>query len=108
MTTFTGSSTITLTGASRANYEFTLYPWPTSFRAVCAVYAIFAKRVDGHHVLYIGQTGNCAERFEDHHKAWCFRSNGVTHIGLLIENSEQRRLAIEADLIASYNPPCNG
>jgi hypothetical protein len=108
MTTSTGSSTITLTGASRANYQFTLYTWPTPFSAVCAVYAIFAKRIDGYHVLYIGQTGNCAERFEDHHKASCIRRNGVTHIGLLVENSEQRRLAIELDLIRNYNPPCNG
>jgi hypothetical protein len=47
------------------------------------------------------------ERFEDSPKASYFRSICVTHIGLLIENSEQHRLAIEKELIASYNAPCS-
>jgi hypothetical protein len=32
----------------------------------------------------------------------------VTHIGLMIENAENKRLTIEDDLIKNYNPPCNG
>lgn len=109
MATTAASSTVTLTGASGTNYQFTLYPWGTVFKPVCAVYAMLKLATDGtYYVQYVGQTGDCSERFDFHHKESCFRSHGVTHIGLLIENSEQRRFAIETDLVRAYNPPCNG
>jgi len=109
MPTSTGSSTLSLTGASGAQYEFELYSWGTEFKAVCAVYSISADQRNGYHtMIYIGQTGDCSTRFDAHHKAGCFNRRGATHIGILVENSERSRLAIEADLIAAYNPPCNG
>jgi hypothetical protein len=109
MTAPSNNPSITLRGASGANYPFIVYRWGTQFNPVCAVYGILALRNDGlYHVVYIGQTGNCNERFDAHHKAFCFTRNGATHIGLLLETSEPRRLAIETDLVRGYNPPCNG
>ena len=109
MTLPAASSTIALAGASGASYPFSLFQWGTTFRPVCAVYAVFTRGFNGRYtVLYVGQTGDCSVRFDDHHKVWCFRASGATHIGLMVENSERSRLLIESDLIAGYRPPCNG
>lgn len=99
---------ITLRGVSGVTYRFTLYPLTTEFRSVCAVYVIVSLRADGYHVVYIGQTEDCSARFDIHHKAFCFARHGSTHIGLMLEDAEPRRLAIEADLVRNYDPPCNG
>jgi hypothetical protein len=99
---------LTLYGASGTPYTFTLYPYGTTFTKECVVYAIVAAMANGYLVSYVGQTGDCSERFDAHHKEACFRRNGATHIGLLVERTERRRLTIEADLIAKHRPSCNG
>ena len=102
----------TLTGKSGKKYKFLVYALGTEFKPVGAVYAI-TKRVPNraggsHTVIYIGQTADLSERFDDHHKATCFTRNGANCIGVHQEASEARRLAIEKDLIDAYDPPCNG
>lgn len=100
---------VTATGASGTVYEFEVHSWGTQLRAIGGVYLVLKKPPAGsYNVLYVGQTGNLSERFDNHHKESSFSRNGRTHIGARVENSEQRRLAIEADLIQSYSPPCNG
>lgn len=101
--------TITATGKSGKKYEFRVYPWGTSFKALGGVYLVLKRKPDGSYdVIYVGQTGDLSERFEDHHKQGCFNRNGKTHIAVRVEAVERTRLAIEADLIVNYNPPCNG
>ena len=102
------TSTITLKGRSGASYVFELYEWGTSFRPVAGVYAVLRRDTDGFAVIYVGQTGDLSERFDDHHKAWCFDRERKTHIGVRLDSSEQSRLATEADLVANYRLPCNG
>ena len=86
---------ITFKGASGKTYEFTIYSWGTTFKAVAAVYVItkrYKKSSDDgytHTVLYVGETSDLSKRFDDHHKADC------------------TRLEIEDDLIKSYDPTCN-
>lgn len=100
--------TITLQGKSGNSYEFTVHSWGTEFKPIGGVYSVLKRRTDGRYdVIYIGQTGNLAERFDDHHKTWCFTNHAKSHIGVQVEPSEKRRLAIEQDLIANYRPPCN-
>jgi hypothetical protein len=48
-----------------------------------------------------------SERFDNHHQSACFTRNGKTHIAVRGEGSEQRRLAIETDLIRNYQTSCN-
>ena len=110
MTTSTSnSSTIIMQGRSGATYEFTVYPWGTPFKPLGGVYSVLRARTDGRYdVIYVGQTGDLSERFDDHHKAGCFSRERARRIGVHVESEEQRRLAIESDLIANYNPPCNG
>lgn len=104
----TKQTTVTLTGASGRKYNFDVYPWGTSFNPVGAVYCVLRRTPEGNFtILYIGQTGDLSERFDDHHKQRCFDRNGKTHIGVCAEPSEVNRLAIETDLVRKYNPACN-
>ena len=58
-------------------------------------------------ILYVGQTGDLSQRFDDHHKLRCFNRNAKTHIGVRGENVEQAHLAIERDLLSNYKTVCN-
>ena len=108
----TDSATIEFTGASGKNYTFQIYDFQTNFNAVPAVYVVTRRQkengVYSHTVLYVGQTDNLFERFENHHKANCFRNNYANAICVRVEYNEQVRLNIESDLIRKYRPPCNG
>jgi hypothetical protein len=103
---------LVLTGKSGTKYTFEMYPLDTSFRVVGGVYIITKRTVvsagGSHSLIYVGHTGNLSERFDDHHKADCFKRHGANCIGVLLEENEQRRLAIEADLLKAYDWPCNG
>src|SRR5262245_66267554 len=100
--------TLTFVGRSGAKYLFHVYPWGTEFKAVGGVYSILRHDADGYAVIYVGQTRDLSERFDDHHKEECFSRNRKTHLAAMVEESERQRLMIEQDLIASYNPSCNG
>jgi len=104
--------TMTLTGKSGKQYSFEVYPWGTTFSAVGAVYYISKRtpKVDGgadHAKIYIGQTNDLSERFDNHHKADCFTKHGANAISVHRDDNEDSRLAKESDLIADHNPPCN-
>jgi len=101
-------TTITLVGRSGAKYQLYVYPWGAALKAVGGVYSVLRQDADGYAVIYVGQTGDLSERFDNHHKTDCFSRHRKTHIAAMVEESERQRLAIEQDLIASYNPPCNG
>lgn len=98
------STKTTATGASGTTYHLDVFPLGTPFRALGGVYIV----CNGHTALYIGQTGNLAERFEDHHKSFCWRSHGANNMAVMVVSSEPHRLAIERDLIQSLQPSCNG
>jgi hypothetical protein len=104
---------LTLTGASGASYTFQIFPWNTTFNPVAAVYVV-TKRLPAengdfrHDVLYVGETGSLSERFASHHKADAMERRQANCINVLQERNAEVRLRIEADLIASHNPPCNG
>ena len=102
-----------LTGASRRKYAFYVYAVGTEFKPVGGVYAMtraIPNTTGGsnHSILYVGQTGDLSERFDNHHKQECFTRRGANRHCAMVEENEQARLAIEQDLIAAYNPPCNG
>ena len=74
---------------------------------------VVAKRVKNNEgkfnqtILYVGETENLKERFDDHHKNDCFSENGANCIDLLIESDEKERLKIEKDIKAKWKPKCN-
>lgn len=99
---------VTVKGLSGTQYDFDVYPWGTEFKPTGGLYLVLKKQPDGRYaILYIGQTGNLSERFDNHHQSACFTRNGKTHIAVRGEGSEQRRLAIETDLIRNYQTSCN-
>ncbi len=104
----TAVSTVTASGSSGAQYSFEVYPWDTSFNAVGAVYLVLRKGNPSFDLLYVGQTDDLSSRFDNHHKQPYFDRKGRTHIAVLVESSEARRLRIESDLIAKHQPSCNG
>jgi hypothetical protein len=107
MATSTGS-TVVLQGRSGATYQFWVYPWGESFKSAAGLYAVLRDDGTSWVVLYVGQTGDLSVRFDNHHRLGDFHRYRKTHIAARIEESEQRRLMIEADLCAFYTPPCNG
>jgi hypothetical protein len=98
---------ITVAGQSGTKYDFEVFPWGTSFNPVGGLYLVLKKQTGNYNILYIGQTANLSERFDNHHQAQCFNRNGKTHVAVLGEGSEQRRFAIETDLIHNYKTSCN-
>ena len=97
-------------GKSGTVYQYEIYPIGHVFPAVAGNY-IFAKEAapGWWSSIYIGQTADLSERFDGHHKMPCIRAHGATHVHAHGNNGgEQARRAEEADLIANYNPPCNG
>lgn len=101
-------TTVTLTGKSGNTYDFDVYPWGTSFKSLGAVYIVLKKTSNGKFdLIYVGETGDLSTRFDSHHKQACFDRNGKTHIGFHVESGGQKRLTIEADLLANYSTSCN-
>jgi hypothetical protein len=98
---------VTVKGASGRAYEFMVYPWGQKFNPVGGEYLVLKRQIGNYGILYIGQTGDLSERFDDHHKQGCFDRNAKTHIGVRVENSEAGRLAIESDLLGNYKTVCN-
>ena len=74
------------------------------FKAASGVYVILKQQL----ALYVGQTGDFSSRFRDHHKEAAWTRQGADRMAVLGVSTERERLAIEADLIKAYNPPCNG
>lgn len=99
---------LTLAGKSGTKYQFEVYTSNVTFNSVGAVYVV-TKRTDGvtHSFIYVGETGDLAERHGNHHKQSCFDKKGITHICVHLDSSEKSRKAKEADLLAAYKFPCN-
>jgi len=97
-------------GISGVEYDYYIYDIESNFKYSPGNY-IFAKEVGpGTWLpLYIGQTGDLSERFEDHHKIDCVLINGATHLHVhLSSTSEEIRREEEKDLIDRWRPFCQG
>jgi hypothetical protein len=102
----------TVTGKSGEKYKFEVYPKDSSWNEVAAVYLVTKRTIkpDGvgsHAHIYVGPTDNLKERFASHHKENCFTTREANCGCVLQVSSEQARLAIEADILAGDNWPCN-
>lgn len=110
MTTTTTATKMTWYGKSGVAYEYHIYPFGTSFREAPGNY-IFAMKSKPNtwRPIYVGETSNLAERFDNHHKMPCIKRNGATHIHVRINrNGEVGRRMEEKDLMSKYGPVCNG
>lgn len=103
------TQTIDWEGTSGKSYRYWIHPIGNQFKAEPGNY-IFAKEDSPGrwHPVYIGQTSNLDERFDQHHKMDCIRNHGATHIHAHLNSIETARLAEERDLISRFDPECNG
>ena len=106
------TSTQVWTGNSGKTYTYEVYPINGPFPSAPGNY-IFAKENPSTWIpLYIGQSGDLRDRLTpitSHEKYPCAKARGITHVHVHVNyGGEQARLAEERDLIARWNPPCNG
>jgi hypothetical protein len=104
------TETINWPGESGKTYKYWIYEIDTSFDDVPANY-VFAKETKPgtFKPVYIGQTSDLSERFDNHHKTPCIRRAAATHIHAhKSSTSEASRKAEENDLIQKWLPSCNG
>ena len=110
MTTATATRTIRWSGLSGRQYEYRIYPLGANFKAVPGSY-IFAKETSQgrHRPIYIGETEDLSERFDNHHKMPCIRLQGATHIHVhQNDGGVAARRMEEDDLVNKWSPSCNG
>lgn len=99
---------VSVRGVTGNSYQFQVFEWGTRFKSISAVYVIIRQKLSGHYaILYTGQTSDLSNRFDAHNKQACFDRHCKTHIGVMPESSEAKRLAVEADIIAAHHPVCN-
>ena len=101
--------TIHWEGKSGTKYKYWIYKIGTTFTAAPGNY-VFAKETKPgtFEPIYIGETGDPSERFDNHHKMPCIRKYGATHIHVHTNaGGEAARKTEEADLVQKQNPPCN-
>jgi excinuclease UvrABC nuclease subunit len=103
---------VTFHGKSGQGYVFEVYPVDTDFNDVAAVYAVTRRYKDtrggySHEIIYVGETKDLSERFDEHHKANCFIRHNANCICTHLDDKEAPRLTKENDLIKKHNPPCN-
>ena len=104
---------VTLTGLSGNKYQYEAYDVNSTWNPVPGNY-VFAALIkptiltERWEPIYIGETGNFANRLPSHEKWVEARLKGATHI-LAHVNREgiEARQAEERDLVRAYNPPLN-
>ena len=73
--------TINWPGKSGAEYKYWIYPIDTTHRKIAGNYVFAEKMRSGKfRAIYIGETGDMSERFDNHHKMPCITKQGATHI----------------------------
>ena len=96
-------------GKSGKKYQYVIHDLNTNFRPISANYIIAKKTLpDAWKPIYIGESGNLNECFQNHEKWSCITKNGATHI-LVHETSPDpdERHEEESDLLAKIKTSCN-
>lgn len=105
---------ITLSGKSGEKYLFQAWSLETRFKPLAAVYLVTKRaRSTGtynrasHDSIYIGQTANLADPFSTHARFECFAKHGANCVCIHPLESEERRIAVENDLLEAHTTYCN-
>jgi hypothetical protein len=105
---------VTFTGKSGAKYRFQTWLLETRFKPLAAVYFVTRRAQDSHtyhrashDIIYIGQTANLSDPFATESQFDCFRKHGANCICIHLIESEERRIAVEEDLLALHPTHCN-
>ena len=80
-----------------------------SMKSEAGNYMFVKEASNGWIPVYIGETGDLDERLTNHPELPCVGRNGGSHLmAHTTAGGQATRRAEEADLIAHWNPPCNG
>lgn len=112
------NKTVTLKGTSGREYVFELYSFDKyddvkgAFTEVPALYLFGKLNADQSFFdyIYLGETSNLHERYDNHMKEDCIKHHGANGIGIYaLEEfrNEAKRKAAEKDLLDAINFPCN-
>jgi hypothetical protein len=97
------------TGQSGQKYRYTVYMYGTVFGPGPANFIYASETRPGQYqALYVGQTDDLSEPFEDPVAIECLRQGRATHIH--VRHSDARaelRRAERSELISALRPPCN-
>ena len=103
---------LSLLGDSDEEYAFDVYLHNTEFKDQPAVYCYTNRyQKDGkwkHKVVYIGHTDDLSTEFYEHPHHDCLQKHSANCIGIHMQDAEKERIAIHHDLVAQYDPSCNG
>lgn len=99
-------------GQSGEVYRFKVYPLGTRLRKRGGLYVITSRfRNAGggyrHVPLYVGQSKDLSQPFEQHPSAEKTPHHGGNCICIQLDASEESRLAKQQDLVATFHPLCN-
>lgn len=104
----------TFTGKSGEKYRFQAWSLETRFKPIAAVYFVTKRAQDSstyrrcsHDGIYIGQTASLADPLGTESQFDCFRKHGANCVCICPIASEERRIAVEEDLIAQHSTDCN-
>ena len=102
-----GTLAMTFDGGRR--FVFDLYPWPTRFTAIGAVFALIrATGTSGnrpeHQVMYVQETDNLSCFHSDF---GCMLAGLVDCVGVIPVASRSVRHRVEVELRSLLDPPCN-
>lgn len=102
--------TTTWYGKSGKEYKYDIYQIGTLFDSGPGnyVFARYESDIKNYIPIYVGQTADLSDTFDDHHKMPCIQRNRASFICIRrSSSSEKNRMAEEADLIARLHPICN-
>ena len=100
---------VTATGASGAQYTFSVNGIPAAFRSVPAVYMLACRAVGGWKVLYVGECADLKSHLRNN-QIWeeAVRWFGATHVLVYsASKNDAARKRIERDLIQAKEPVMN-
>jgi hypothetical protein len=106
---------VTFVGKSGEHYHFQVWSLEARFKSVAAVYFVTKRAYDNstyhracHDGIYIGQTGDLSGSLAAEGQLERFRKHGANCVCVHVLADEERRSAIERDLLDAHPTHCNG
>lgn len=101
-------------GKSGQSYRFEAWSLETKFKPLAGVYFVTRRGNEDsnynratHEHVYIGHAASLAEPLGNPSQLDLFRKHGANCVCVYAADGEERRIAIEQDLLAAYPTSCN-